>query len=406
MPPSPRTRTPATPEPHESTTPRADAHVHTHTGTHAHSPVAIFAQMARSAGAALCKRPRWSGEDGLVHILAAYISSPVRVSYGERLGRSRLDARVLVTHAPLLQALRRLQPNLSFSQAPMKAALAEVAEQNAVTWRLTPGEIDKFSEKVAKRIRTMCAHMAAAQRKNPKWVEKVLVAGDRQAAIQPCAPLAASSSNGDGGHSEQPKPNISGAAISGDDGDEEGDEGDGESEQPSVDDDEPVDDTEVTHYFVGYDEFLEKVWRVPSHLPDAAKEFAKYIQCAPHAEDEDPVQAVWSDGYTSPVAALTVEKHRLAGQRNSGASAMFYYGDYAIKKTFDNRKNRLLIISPTRVKGKQICQINATNIGDENVALEILKEVLKRIVDDGAQDPYAERDAIMEARGYAAKKIQ
>ena len=79
--------------------------------------------------------PRFrDGSSSLEEVLWHYVTTPTKIMYGDRPGKSALGCTVLKRHGPLLLKLRALQLNLSFKKATMVEALVKVAERRQAAW--------------------------------------------------------------------------------------------------------------------------------------------------------------------------------------------------------------------------------------------------------------------------------
>lgn len=112
------------------------------------------------------KRPRHEGGPSIFHdVLEMHITSPGCIQYCED-PADGIDKKALHANQALLVALRKLQPNMSFLQKTLEAALLDLAKRRGWSDEYT------FAEKVAKRIRCMCRHVyqAISKKKIPAWV--------------------------------------------------------------------------------------------------------------------------------------------------------------------------------------------------------------------------------------------
>ena len=117
------------------------------------------------------KRCRFqASEDGdtlqLIAVLQQYFTTPTKVTYEEKRGRSRSDVPKLRQHAALLLALKCIQCNCSFSQTTTQHCLATVGEAKKSEWKFSREDLEDWSTRVAQRVRCMCGHFTAAARKN------------------------------------------------------------------------------------------------------------------------------------------------------------------------------------------------------------------------------------------------
>eukprot|EP00974_Lingulodinium_polyedra_P009416 901218-Lingulodinium_polyedra.AAC.1 len=89
--------------------------------------------------------------------------------------KSHVNGKLLISHAPLLKALRGIQANMSFAPVMLKTVLMNIASERKGDWKFTMNDIECFSTEVGKSIRTMCRHCAQGLRKTPmpRWVATV-----------------------------------------------------------------------------------------------------------------------------------------------------------------------------------------------------------------------------------------
>lgn len=150
-----------------------------------------FNDMAAEAGAPAApaaKRPRFVDAEGsLVNVLASYFTTPTKVSYGDLMSAAKVEPRLIVQHARLLGKLRALQSNLAFKKASMKDAMYLVGQQKMSDWRFSQEDLLDWHACMAERVRTMCAHYAAALRRKarPKWVTEVLAIQGTSSCLEP-----------------------------------------------------------------------------------------------------------------------------------------------------------------------------------------------------------------------------
>ena len=101
-------------------------------------------------------RARYSGSvENLIETLRPHIHGPRWITYAEDVD-AKLNKAAVVSKRGLLCSLRRLQGNLSFTQASMESALAEILK--TTEWA-KPEEAQGWCEKNAKRLRVMLRHV-------------------------------------------------------------------------------------------------------------------------------------------------------------------------------------------------------------------------------------------------------
>ena len=119
-------------------------------------------------------RPRASGscQADIEQLLTGYFTNPKRIpKYGPR-----LDKDALGDCAGFLLQLKKVQSNLAFAPVMMTRALEAVAREKASAWQFSQEDCKAFAKDVERRIRSMCRHWMAAERKTkkPKWYANVL----------------------------------------------------------------------------------------------------------------------------------------------------------------------------------------------------------------------------------------
>lgn len=126
------------------------------------------------------KRPRYRESDeevqnALRSALLTYFTLPTKVTYADKMDKSKTRASELVHHAELIRSLHYVQPNLAFVPRAMTSALQWVATQRKEEWRFNTDDIECFATEVSPRIRTMCRHVMRNVRKvkTPQWLLKI-----------------------------------------------------------------------------------------------------------------------------------------------------------------------------------------------------------------------------------------
>ena len=131
-------------------------------------------------------RARYSGSvENLIETLRPHIHGPRWITYAEDVD-AKLNKAAVVSKRGLLCSLRRLQGNLSFTQASMESALAEILK--TTEW-VKPEEAQGWCEKNAKRLRVMLRHVSQALLKSkgaaPKWLNFL-----QEESVHPTASMA------------------------------------------------------------------------------------------------------------------------------------------------------------------------------------------------------------------------
>jgi hypothetical protein len=116
-------------------------------------------------------RARYNGSvENLIETMRPHMHGPRWITYAKDVGATLNEAAV-VSKRGLVCSLRRLQGDLSFTQASMESALAEILK--TTEW-VKPEEAKGWCEKNAKRLRVMLRHVSQATLKSkgaaPKWL--------------------------------------------------------------------------------------------------------------------------------------------------------------------------------------------------------------------------------------------
>ena len=128
-------------------------------------------------------RPRYLGSDEkLLTTLRPFVTSVSFFKYGEN-HRSKVQAEVLVAHAPLFRELTKLSANLAFKKASLQAVFLKLANENQFPALSTQTLIEDWLTTMDKRVRIACRHVAKAriQDRPPRWLQHI--DGDRMAAL-------------------------------------------------------------------------------------------------------------------------------------------------------------------------------------------------------------------------------
>ena len=255
--------------------------------------------------------------------------------------QTTLDKELLIGHAPLLKALHAACPRMTYKKKTMENALRLIgAEKNAV-WGMTAAQLEDWATTQAARVRTMCRLLAQAWLKKPgaRWLATF--------------------------------------GFEGEPDDSDGDE-------------VPPDKGQPTWYY-GYDREHNKAWRARSGKKTPQKEFAKKMEEPASGRDEDPMQAIFADGATYPIASWTKEMHRATQAcTRGGAEKLYYEGRHVAtshKVSVLKRPDRGMLISMVE-QTKQVLQVRVALFGDESepnvvkLAFDFLVGVAKHYVAD------------------------
>lgn len=96
-------------------------------------------------------RPRFAASaEALVAVLIKHVTRPNKIKYGEDIGNSKVEPKMLQQNAALLLDLAGLHPNMSFSSKTMKQATMVVEQHYHDKWNLSPEEALNFRTKSRK----------------------------------------------------------------------------------------------------------------------------------------------------------------------------------------------------------------------------------------------------------------
>ena len=129
------------------------------------------------------RRPRYLGSDEkLLTTLRPFVTSVSFFKYGEN-HRSKVQAEVLVAHAPLFRELTKLSANLAFKKASLQAAFLKLANENQFPALSTQALVEDWFTTMDARVRIACRHVAKAriQACPPRWLQHI--DGDSVAAL-------------------------------------------------------------------------------------------------------------------------------------------------------------------------------------------------------------------------------
>ena len=107
-----------------------------------------------------------------LQVFFGHVSLASQIQSGTDLTKSNVEKNTMTANRRLLEALRRLQPNLSMPPMLVRDGLREVLERNQERRRFTQEDIEEFSVVVGKRLRWHHAQALTNQRP-PKWALEV-----------------------------------------------------------------------------------------------------------------------------------------------------------------------------------------------------------------------------------------
>ena len=391
-------------------------------------------------------------KNALVDVLAAYFTTPVKVNYksfGAQVHTAKVQRKELRVHAALLQALMKLQKNLSFAPMMMKDALLEVAKRNETKWRFTGTDADEFSCAVGVRLRCMCRHVTQAMCKPrpPQWVVDLFTTSDMP-ALQDAAggtygadgadgPDGGGADGADGADGAIDAGGADGAdGVGGADGADafdgadgaggadgadgaDGDGGDGGADgADGADGDEAgggdgadgaeaadEDDCEIA-YFVGWDAEHKVAHRQLNE--ESEKEYTKSFQAPTGAKESDAMIAIWPDGYRHRLAALTVAQWKsmldtqAEHKKTRSVPPLWASEDGLMEVRVKADRNTSLVwlrVISEDGDAKQRCQISVKNVLSEADAVDCMILVAEAVAngDVNIDDVYEKRNEVMQA---------
>ena len=366
-------------------------------------------------------------------IITDYFDKPNKLSYGEGHDNSMCDKKALIAAKPLLLALKRLQPNCSFTPLSMQSACRIAAQEHKNAWKFSEMDIESFASKVSKQIRTMCRHLTQAigPSKPPKWAQQFeVVTIDGAAAASATA-------------EEKDEEQEVGADVDDEDAQEEEEEEEEEEpedldaeEQPEdLDAEEKPDEPkkeepkkteepkkheeqhqkkdpkkkgeqnkkkepkkkeeEVVAYGVGWLPKQKLAWRLKDGDPKANREYTNdLIPPAAKAARRDAVVARWPDGFLHAIASLTKNRYTMMkdGVKVNRAD-LAAVGPYFVRTKKD--RDPIMFLAHQDDKNKQICQVLIKYVIEEQHAIVLMTEVGEAMIKDPSGDPYEIRDAVL-----------
>lgn len=300
-------------------------------------------------------RPRYRGDAAtLAATLSPYATEPAWFRYSEKAnGRGSIQGKVLRRHAAMFRDLRRLAPNMSFSQSLMVAACKIISRNKNAEWNLTDDQIKRQTKALATRLRIACRHVSQAARKPklPAWCAAIV--DDTGAKVE------------DSGQDEQEA---------------------GEEEEREVD--EEVDLTEETAVdedrfkLWGFDPELGVAWRASGMGKDREMQSTTDLFAASGAKPSDPMVARFqAGGREYKLSDLTVEAWQMrtnataaAAKRRTGAPQPLWEGKHlptGARLTIRHRADRrpLVILFMDTV---QVLQVPLAAFKDTKAAVDFV----------------------------------
>ena len=197
--------------------------------------------------------------DVIAAVLDPFVTSIRWLQYGEA-KNARVNPKVIKTHAIMMIALKHVQSNWSFPQKKVETAMLQLF--TAKGFILKEDQKRDWVVTCAKRLRLMCRHCSQAYLHDVQWATNMFGKADLGAA-----PLT--------------------------------NHGDGEAA------------TTDHEYLVGFDRELLQAWRVQADVKDGRREYAtRMVLRSASCQDEDPVVAVWQDGWQHEVSSYTAAEFR------------------------------------------------------------------------------------------------
>ena len=375
-------------------------------------------------------RPRYAyGVPRIIDALQDFFTIPSWIRYGEEVRGSKVDAVLLVKAGKMLNALKNIMPNLSFSQKDMQAAVmvllkrAQKIQENqqggynngTFLWRaITGADEEAYSKSIAKRIRTMCRHVADAEARSspPLWLAGMpwrKTEGSRDNVEVPVI--------GDDVEVGEVDDDVEVEELSGDDvqvgeigGAEVGKIGD-DVEVGKIGDDVEVDETQavaapIGEYCFGFCSETMTAWRKKLGKPDVTRESTDVIQEPPPYPGEaepntcDHMIARWPDGMTKSLATCTVARWEVlnTSSSSSGPPSKWVSLGLVWKELHSVTKNNLevrpradrTLLCSLYEQGRQILQLNTTSLkkvtADENDQIKTAFVIMKGIAQDYRDD--------------------
>lgn len=313
------------------------------------------------------KRCRFEGGASCFQdVMYPFVTSPSYLPPG------KVDRTYMLSLKPMMAALYKCQPNLSFTKNITQKAHEHIFDARASEWGLDRSMGSKWSATMAQRLRVCCRFMAQARVRVPPpgWVANM---GLGDAAYK--GKVECQGENKDEGKGEE------------------------EEEEEEEREDEETASTDADDWVYGYDSELRQVWR--SNAAATSREYAVFLSAEKGAAPTDAPVARFRDGSTYAVAELTnADIH--ARPRSSKAvatpSPLGLADGRPVKIQFRNDRNRLCIIF---VEGLQKMQVRVDAFPTEDACRAFMQGIVQDLVENKftVDDLYQERDKRMTALG-------
>lgn len=245
----------------------------------------------------------------LQHQLAPFVQRPDFLVYPNNMMKGKLDRHVIVAKAAMLKAIQTVQSNFCFTQRAVEEALHAIQVAHP-EWKLQSKEASHWQGEMAKRVRTLCCHVAVLIRRKspPAWFKQVL-AGEMDSKGEDNK----REDTVDADLNDDNEEFLAEECADNEEDEEEFDEDeeDEEEEETQNDDEMPGDDTvqkrpAANGFYYGFDPELKLAWRLPFGAPStAAPEYSVRLFAPQGADLTDDAMAEWQDGSSHAVAELT-----------------------------------------------------------------------------------------------------
>ena len=109
----------------------------------------------------------------LATTMMPFVAAPAFIEYGDSMRKSPVDSHVIVKHAELIKALRRVSDDLKFKQSEVMKALDHV--HGLRNFCLPPAQKIDWQKTCSARLRTMLCHVRDTMIRKPstKWLGKL-----------------------------------------------------------------------------------------------------------------------------------------------------------------------------------------------------------------------------------------
>jgi len=278
-------------------------------------------------------------EEAVAKNLARFATSPDFITYPETY-EAKLIKKSLQKFGPMFVSLQQLKPDLTWPQSSMKRIMIRVAEiqTSAMKWQraLSREELDEYSTRMSKRVRTAIRHIKQSQAKKVAWACEILEPKDCGDGLDHRGVRDDEEDNEGGEEEFNEEPDEETAAE--DDQDDDADEAPLQTTQgmkrpaaaPAQTSESPMkrpaahEKTSQEAFYFGYDFELDKAWRQKC-AGGGKREFAPV-----EYEDTDDAashpRARFSDGSTRDVPQVTVGELREKNNLKLSARGVYWEG--------------------------------------------------------------------------------